>query len=174
MKTFHRKSKSSHQKSHNFSVSPPSSDPHHFILKYQSNSYDHGGGVVLKNTVQIKYVERNEQIDCWRPKSKNSWFCTIFHFEGLFTESIIISWAMFGFMQTESVEVPGSCMTLFEIATDKRFPMDMRKKVLEIIRKFGKRGGVDDLPKMLSVHSTMLNVFLLKMKIIDHPIQSSL
>ena len=67
---------------------------------------------------------------------------------------------MIGFIQTEAVEVPGSCMTLFEIATDKRFPMDMRKKVLEIIRIFGKRAGVDDLPKILSVNSTA-HIFIL-------------
>ena len=58
---------------------------------------------------------------------------------------------MFGFIQNEAVEVPGSCMTLFEIATDKQFPMGIRKKVLEIVGMFGKRAGVDDLAEMLSV-----------------------
>ena len=48
-------------------------------------------------------------------------------------------------------------MTLFEIATDKRFPMDTRQKVLYIITMFGKRAGVDDLTQMLSVPFQTLN-----------------
>ena len=65
---------------------------------------------------------------------------------------------MFGFIQNEGVEMPGSCFTLFEIATDERFPMDMRKKVLDIIKMFGKRAGVEDLAEMLSVHFTTIHI----------------
>ena len=49
------------------------------------------------------------------------------------------------------MEVPGTCVSLFEIVMDERFAEDTRMKAREIISMFGKRAGVDNLPGLLSV-----------------------
>ena len=56
------------------------------------------------------------------------------------------------FMQSEALEIPGTCSSLFEIAADTRFPTDMRRKVHEIITMFGNRVGIDDLRHTLTVN----------------------
>jgi len=64
--------------------------------------------------------------------------------------------AIFGFIRAEAVEVPGTCVSLFEIVTDERFADDTRMKAREIISMFGKRAGVDNLPEILSLEKDNL------------------
>ena len=60
-------------------------------------------------------------------------------------------WAICGFIQDESIELPGTCFSLYEVATDNRFPEEIHTAAKELINMFGQRSNIADLLTFLSV-----------------------
>ena len=62
-----------------------------------------------------------------------------------------MSWAIFGFIKDEAIDMEGTSCSIFEVALESRFPEEVQKRAIDILKMFGKRANIQDLPALLSV-----------------------